>query len=102
MAFQKVASVQEVPVGKGKQVVLNGQKIALFHAEGGFHAIEDSCCHRGASLWEGELDGTEVICPWHGARFDLTTGAALCPPASRDQLCYPVQLVGDEIHIDVK
>ncbi len=101
MAFAKVATVAEIPPGTGKQVNIAGRAIALFNVDGTFYAIDDTCTHRGASLVEGECDGTEIICPWHGARFDLATGAAKCPPASQGVKTYPVHVVGDEIQLDV-
>ena len=100
MAFTKVATVQEVPSGRGKQVTVAGKKVALFNCGGTFYAIEDACCHRGAPLWEGDLEGTVVTCPWHGAQFDVTTGKHLTPPAPRDNAAYPVRVVGDEVQID--
>lgn len=101
MPFEKVATVQELPPGKAKQVTVGGRKIALFNVAGTFYALDDNCPHRGAPLWEGDLDGHEVSCPWHGARFDVTTGAHLCPPASRGVPSYKVQVVGDEVQVDV-
>jgi nitrite reductase/ring-hydroxylating ferredoxin subunit len=101
MAFTKAATVAEIPPGKGKQLTLNGKVIALFHTASGFYAIDDTCPHRGASLAEGELEGTEVVCPWHNAWFDLTTGANLTPPAPKGVGCYKVQVVGDEVQVDV-
>ena len=101
MPFTKAATVQEIPAGKGKQVTINGKVIALFSTDSGFYAIDDTCPHRGAPLSEGEVQGTEVICPWHNACFDLTTGAHLSPPAPRDVGCYKVQVVGDEVQIDI-
>jgi nitrite reductase/ring-hydroxylating ferredoxin subunit len=101
MAWTKVATVREVPVGQGRQVTVNGRKIALFNVGSSFYAIDDTCPHRGASLWEGELNGREVICPWHGAGFDVTTGAHLCPPARSAVTAYKVQVVGEEVQIDV-
>ena len=101
MAFTKAAMAQDVPPGTSKQVMLNGRVIALFNVNGTFYAIDDTCPHRGASLSEGQVDGTEVVCPWHNACFDLTTGAHLSPPAPRDVACYKVQVVGDEVQIDV-
>lgn len=101
MAFTRVAAVQEVPPGKGKQVTVNNRPIAVFNVDGNFYAIDDTCTHRGAPLWEGELHGNEVECPWHGARFDLTTGAPLCLPARSGVASYKVQVVGDEVQIDV-
>lgn len=100
MPFTKVALVREVPVGQSKQVTVNNKPIALFNVGGQYYAMEDSCCHRGAPLWEGDLEGKEVTCPWHGARFDVTTGQNLCPPASRAQAIFKIQVVGDEIQVD--
>jgi nitrite reductase/ring-hydroxylating ferredoxin subunit len=101
MGFTKVGSIQEIPPGKAKPVTVNGRKIAVFNINGSFYAIEDQCTHRGAPLSEGECEGTEVICPWHGARFDLSTGSNLCPPAPRGVAAYKVQVVGDEVQVDI-
>lgn len=101
MAFTKVATIQEVPAGRSKQVTVNGRTLALFNVNGAYCAIDDTCPHRGGPLWEGDLQGNEVTCPWHGARFDVTTGAHLCPPAPRGVTAYQVQVVGDEIQADV-
>jgi len=101
MAFVKIATVHEVPAGQGKQVTVRGKTLALFNVNGTFYAVDDTCPHRGGSLWEGEVEGIEVSCPLHGARFDLATGANLCPPASSGVRSYPVQLVGDEVQVDV-
>ncbi len=101
MAFIKVAQVQDVPAGTGKQVTVNGRKIALFNLGGTFVAVDDTCPHRGGSLSDGPVSGTEVQCPWHGARFDLMTGNHLCPPARSGVTAFKVQVSGDEVQIDV-
>jgi nitrite reductase/ring-hydroxylating ferredoxin subunit len=101
MPFTKVATVAEVPPGKGKQVTVNGVKVALFNVNGAFLAISDTCPHRGGPLSEGTLTGNEVECPWHGGKFNVTTGAHLCPPARSDVAAYKVQVMGDEVQVDV-
>jgi nitrite reductase/ring-hydroxylating ferredoxin subunit len=101
MAFTKVASAAEVPAGTAKQVAVGGRPVAVFNIDGTFYAIEDTCPHRGAPLWEGEVQGKEVTCPWHGARFDVTSGSNLCPPAKSGVKVFPVRVVGDEVQIDV-
>jgi 3-phenylpropionate/trans-cinnamate dioxygenase ferredoxin subunit len=101
MAFTRVAHVQEVVPGLGKLVTINGRKIALFNVGGTICAIDDACPHKGASLAEGQIAGKEVVCPWHMARFDVTTGAHLSPPARSDVACFKVQVVGDEVHVEV-
>jgi nitrite reductase/ring-hydroxylating ferredoxin subunit len=101
MAFTTVAQVADIPAGKAKQVTLNGKTVAVFNSNGTFYAIDNECPHRGGPLAEGELSGTDVECPWHGARFNITTGAHLCPPANRDVKAYRVQVIGQEVQIDV-
>lgn len=101
MPFTKAAATAEVPPGRGKQVVVNGKQIGLFNVNGQYYAIDDTCPHRGGPLSEGELEGTEVVCPWHMARFDVTTGQVMCPPANTGVASYKVQVVGNEIQIDV-
>jgi nitrite reductase/ring-hydroxylating ferredoxin subunit len=101
MAFTKVATIEELPAGTARAVVINGRKLALFNLGGNLYAIEDTCPHRGAPLSEGECDGTTVICPWHGASFDLSSGAVLSPPASSGVMAFKVQLVGNEVQIEL-
>jgi nitrite reductase/ring-hydroxylating ferredoxin subunit len=101
MAFTKVATVGEVAPGTAKQVTVNGRKIGLYNVNGTYYALDDTCSHRGAPLSEGECEGTEVLCPWHGARFDLTTGSHLSPPAQTGVPAFKVQVVDQEIQVDV-
>ena len=101
MAFTKVATVQDVPAGTARQVMVNGRAVALVNVNGSFYALDDTCPHRGAPLSDGDLEGQELCCPWHGARFDVTTGSALCPPARSGVTAYKVQVVGDEVQVDV-
>jgi nitrite reductase/ring-hydroxylating ferredoxin subunit len=63
-------------------------EIALFPIGGEVHAIDNVCSHAGGPLCEGSLDGAVVTCPWHGSKFDVTTGAVQGGPASRPQRCY--------------
>jgi nitrite reductase/ring-hydroxylating ferredoxin subunit len=101
MAFTKVATVEELAPGTARQVAVNGRTLGLFNVGGTIYAIDNTCPHRGGPLSEGECAGTEVTCPWHGARFDLTTGAVLSPPARNGVTAYKVQLLGNEIQVDI-
>ena len=94
----KVAELSALPPGKSACVLFEGQKVALFNVGGSVHAIADTCSHRGGPLSEGQLEeGARVICPWHGARFDLKSGAALGPPAYPGVKHYRVTVKGNEI-----
>ncbi len=100
MALTNVANIQEIPPGQAKKVKVGGKDVALFNVNGTFYAIDDTCPHRGGPLSEGELEGQEVTCPWHGARFNVTTGAHLTPPAPRGVTAYRVQVVGNDVQIE--
>ena len=69
---------------------------------GTLYAIEDICTHDGGPLVEGELDGYEIECPRHGARFDIRTGRALRMPAFEPIETYEVRIEGDEILVAVE
>ena len=86
--FMKVATTDELEDQQGKLGELEGQKIALFRVEEAFHALSDTCTHRGGLLSEGTVEGAEVTCPWHGARFDIKTGAVIGLPAGREVRSY--------------
>ena len=80
-------------------VDFEGEQVALFNVDGTIYAIADSCTHVGGQLSEGEVDGTIVTCPLHGATFDLKTGSAESPPASSPVTTDQVQVEGDEIQV---
>ena len=99
--FVKVAKTAEIVPGQGKMIEVGGKKIALFNVEGSFHAIDDTCTHRGGPLSEGSLDGKEVTCPLHGARFDVTTGGVLGPPAPQGVARYSVRVASTDSEVEV-
>ena len=97
--FAKVADVTDLPAGKSICVEFGGEKVALFNVDGTIYAIGDTCTHVGGPLSEGQVNGTVVTCPFHGATFDLTTGSATGPPASSAVKCYQARVEGDEVQI---
>jgi nitrite reductase/ring-hydroxylating ferredoxin subunit len=97
----EVATLAEVPVGHCKHVEVGGRPIALFNVGGTIYATHGECTHRGGRLGEGELAGTEVICPLHGATFDVTTGQVTGPPAPENIPTYRVVLQGEAIKVEL-
>lgn len=75
--------------------------IAVYRTDNGeFHATSDTCTHEQWSLGsESDLEGTEVVCPLHMARFDITTGKPLCFPATVALRIYPVEVDGDLVYV---
>ena len=97
----KVATLSALPPGTGRQVHVEDRVVAIFNVGGTIHAIGGSCTHRGGPLGDGRLDGSIVTCPWHGSRFDVTTGAVLSPPAARNTEVYRVSVDKDAIVVEL-
>ena len=87
--------------GKVRVVVGPRQRLAVCNVDNSYYCIDDVCTHDGGSLDQGELDGKEIECPRHGARFDVTTGRATCLPAIVPVKAYPVEVENGEIRIQV-
>ena len=96
-----VAKLSDVPPGDCRQVNAAGRLVAVFNVNGTIHAIHGTCTHRGGPSGEGELDGSVVTCPWHGAEFDVTTGQVVGPPAPQSVPAYSVVVEGDLIKVEV-
>ena len=97
----KVGTTDEIPEGTGKYFDVDGEPVAIFHADGNFYATCDVCTHEEASLSEGDLEGEIVECPLHGARFNVRTGEVKSLPAVVKVKTYPVRVVGDTIEVEV-
>ncbi len=81
MSWVPVAAAADIADGDYAQTEIDNALVAVFNIHGTFYAIEDVCTHDGGELAGGAIDGDVVVCPRHGARFCLRTGAALTPPA---------------------
>jgi len=80
-------------------VDIDGTEVAVFKLEGQLFAIEDVCTHDGAEIASGELDGDEIVCPRHGARFCIKTGEVKCAPAYENIDTFPVQVESGRIQV---
>ena len=99
--FVSVAKASEFDDQPAKCVKVAGKTVALFKLDDEFFAIDDTCTHEGGPLSEGNIEGDEIECPWHGAHFNIKTGKVILDPAEEDVNTYDVRLSGDMIEIDV-
>jgi len=88
----RVARVEDLSPGSRRVVEVDGVAVAVFNLEGDYCAIEDTCTHDGGELASGEWVGEEIVCPRHGARFNLRTGAVTAPPAYSAVASLPVRV----------
>ena len=98
MKWIRVGARNELLPGEHKIVWDGDVAIAVFNIDGELYAVEDVCTHDGGDLATGDLHGYEIECPRHGARFDVRTGAVLCPPAYEPVAKFPVKIEDDAIY----
>ena len=96
----RVASISEIPPGKGKELVAGGRVVAVYNVDGQFHALDGVCPHAGGPLGKGALVGSTVTCPWHGWQFDVTTGQH-CFSAALKQPRFSVVVQGDDVFVEL-
>ena len=97
-----VAPLAELGPGQRKVIWADGMAIAVFNLDGALYAIADVCTHDGGELASGRLDGDQLICPRHGARFCIRDGRALTAPAYEDIETFPVRVHEDIVQVEVE
>lgn len=95
--YVEIAPAAECPSGERLFVTIGHVPIVIFNIAGQFFAIEDTCSHDGNPLDDASLEGYEIICPRHGARFDARSGKALTMPAVEDIAAYPIRVDSGQI-----
>ncbi len=99
--WTRVAVAEDCPPGGLRGVMAGMQPIVLANVDGDLYALEDQCSHQDLPLSDGELDGTDILCVHHGARFDACTGKNRGLPAIRPVRSYPVEVREDGIYVEV-
>ena len=97
--FTHIASVNDLADGRMKSVKAGFEQVCLARVEGQFYALEEFCSHAGGALSGGTLDGYEVVCPLHGARFDVRTGKQRVGPSLAGQPTYPVRVDDGGVYV---
>jgi len=95
----RVCPAAQLPPGTHRVVDVDGARIAVFNLEGRYCAIEDLCTHDGGILTGGPVEGDQIVCPRHGARFCIRTGEVLAPPAFEPIAIFPVRVNNGEIEV---
>jgi 3-phenylpropionate/trans-cinnamate dioxygenase ferredoxin subunit len=101
MAEHRVADAGEIAPETAHKVTVEGIAVLICNTGGAFYAIEDVCTHDGGELDQGVLDGCEIECPRHGARFDVRTGAALTLPAFEPVRSFALRVDGRDIYLTI-
>lgn len=97
--FVEIAPASELPNGERLFVEIEGKSIVIFNIAGQLFAIGDICTHDDGPLGDGDLEGYNIVCPRHGAEFDVRTGKVMQMPAVVDIPAYPVKVVDGMIQV---
>jgi 3-phenylpropionate/trans-cinnamate dioxygenase ferredoxin subunit len=98
--WTKVATLEDCPPGSLHKVMVGANPVVLTNIDGSVHAIMDRCTHEELPLSDGEMEGNVIVCPYHGARYDVTSGAARGLPAIKPVKSFPVEIREDGIYIE--
>ncbi len=99
--YVEIAPADQIPTGERLFVELGGKSIVLINLAGKLFAIGDVCSHDNGPVGDGEIEENEIICPRHGARFNIHTGKATSLPAIVDIPAYPVRVVEEMVEIGI-
>lgn len=108
LGYVRAAGKSEIAMGKMKKVTLGENKVLIANINGNYYAVGSECTHFGGDLSEGVLKGNVVTCPNHQAKFDVTTGKVVSPPAEalsrpniEDLPQYLVKVIDQDIMVKV-
>jgi 3-phenylpropionate/trans-cinnamate dioxygenase ferredoxin subunit len=101
LEFVPIAEIGDLSDGERLFVEIDDQELVVFNIAGEIFAIGDVCSHDDGPLGEGEIEDHHVVCPRHGARFDIRSGEVISLPAVVDIPAYPVRLSGDQIEVGI-
>lgn len=99
--FQKALPLTDIPPGSMRPVTVSGREIVICHTKDGVFALDNICSHAHARMCEGRLRATRIVCPLHGASFDIRDGKVLGPPATQPLSIFQVRVVDGTVEVAV-
>ena len=99
--YQKVAKTSEILDGEVMPFYVDGVGIAICNINNNFYAFKDECSHETFPLSDGDVEGENIVCIYHGAEFDVKSGEATCLPATEPIEVYELKVEGDDILVKV-
>ncbi len=97
--WHRIVALEEVPQGRMHAVEIGGRDLVICHSRDGWFALDNVCTHAYARMHEGRLRGCRIICPLHGASFDIRDGTVLGAPATAPLSTYPLRIVDGHVEV---
>lgn len=100
--FQVACKLSDLKPNQPHTLEINDRFVVVILLNSQVFCIDDLCTHDGGTLGDGEMDGNCLICPRHGAKFDVRTGAAMCMPATEPTIAHEVEIRNTDIFVRLK
>jgi len=102
VTFYPICAKEDLPPGERLFIELDDDPVVILNVDGSYYAIADVCTHDDGPLGDGDVEDHQIICPRHGARFDIRNGEVLTLPAVQDVRSYPVRVNNGMVEIGVE
>lgn len=102
ISYYPICSTDDLPPGERLFIEIGEDPVVVFNIAGDYYAIADVCTHDDGPLGDGEVEDHEIVCPRHGARFDIKTGEVLTLPAVKGVASYPIRIKDNMVEIGVQ
>lgn len=99
--FVKLCATIEVPIGEMRQFDLKEEEVLVVNRNGQFYCLDGRCTHAGAPLYEGELNGDVLTCPWHYSQFNIKDGSVVRGPAEVPLHLYRTEIRNGQLFVDI-
>jgi nitrite reductase/ring-hydroxylating ferredoxin subunit len=97
--WHRVAAAADIPDGKMQGFEIGGREVVVCNSREGWFALDNICTHAYAKMHEGRLRGCRLICPLHGASFDVRDGSVLGAPATAPLATYPLRIIDGQVEV---
>lgn len=102
LTYHRTVGAAELSDRQARTVELEGKKIAVVRVEDRYYAVDALCSHMGVPLDQGSVDGHELVCPWHAARFCVKTGSKTSGPGWCDLDTYPTRVQDGFVEVSLE
>lgn len=101
MVLMKILRTESVPINSLRYLIVGENEIMVINLDNVFYCLDARCTHAGAPLFEGELKGEVITCPWHGSQFRITDGSTIKGPAGESLKVYPSTIKDGFLYIEI-
>jgi nitrite reductase/ring-hydroxylating ferredoxin subunit len=101
LVFVKLIDITSVPINGLKYVIVGERELIVFNLKNKFFCYNARCSHAGAPLFEGEIKGNVIVCPWHGSRFSIVDGTNTGGPTTEPLNAYSIMIKNNFLYVDI-